>query len=368
VIVTYDLWAMEYQHYEFNLNFIKLLLLLYNEEIVHYGSQSQIEYLKSDLRDFSGFSAFPIDVITSNGLFIKNFKIVVNAINIILHDKPLVVKYYALISYPVILIGSKLKLCKKNTTFVLHGLEVLINPTSSKFKKIYYKICIAFPKTKNYHYLVLGDRIRKNLVKLIPSINNNLVAIDHPYSEKKMRNTNHNYQKIKIACIGWGIQGKGIDDFNNLVSKYYNNNHNLIEFYYIGKLENDVIIDQRIILPFPGNKFVPKDEYEQMIAKMNCILFLFPVDSYKLTASGSLLEAVSFNLPIIALKNEYFNEVFEKSLLKGFLFDSVDEIYNFISSLRDGTERVNLCVNKTAIKYFSSESIAKRLLESGNRI
>lgn len=59
-----------------------------------------------------------------------------------------------------------------------------------------------------------------------------------------------------------------------------------------------------------GKGFVPRDELEARVKKLDFILYLYPTDSYQLMASGAILDALSLQKPIIALKNDYFDYIF----------------------------------------------------------
>ena len=63
------------------------------------------------------------------------------------------------------------------------------------------------------------------------------------------------------------------------------------------------------------------------------LLFLYDKGSYKLTASGAILEAIWNQKPIIALHNYYFDYIFEKFGDLGFLCDSIDELVNKINEI-----------------------------------
>ena len=80
-----------------------------------------------------------------------------------------------------------------------------------------------------------------------------------------------------------------------------------------------------------GKDHVSREELEKRIEELDIILFLYPCNSYKLMASGAILDALSMQKPIIALKNDYFEYIFKKYSAFGYLFDSIDEIIEVLN-------------------------------------
>jgi len=60
---------------------------------------------------------------------------------------------------------------------------------------------------------------------------------------------------------------------------------------------------------------------------------LYPNSSYELIASGAVLDAINIKKPILALKNNYFNYLFDKFGAFGYLAESVQELILIIETI-----------------------------------
>jgi hypothetical protein len=54
---------------------------------------------------------------------------------------------------------------------------------------------------------------------------------------------------------------------------------------------------------------------------------------YKYLASGAVLDAINAEIPVIALKNDYFKYLFSRFGPFGYLVDSIDDIANVIREI-----------------------------------
>lgn len=249
---------------------------------------------------------------------------------------------------------------KKKIVVFCHGeLEFIINPISkygilNKLQAIFAKKFFLNKNIKIHKdtkFFVLGDSVLNNVKKKIPeNILSNFFPIDHPYFFKKHEAKNSLNKKINIGTVGVFSKLKGADEFC-LIHDMVNKDKFLFSitgkiFYDISKLEN-----MKINLPKNnGENFLSFEELNQRVESLDVILYLYPKDSYKLTASGAILDAINMRKPIIALKNDYFCYMFEKFGHFGYLFDSIEEIAYFLNN-----------INKDNIGSFDFDSIQKKL-------
>lgn len=77
--------------------------------------------------------------------------------------------------------------------------------------------------------------------------------------------------------------------------------------------------------------------FDDIIDKFDFLLLLYSKDSYVLTASGVVIDAINRRKPIIALKNRYVEYLFNKYVPFGFLVDNVEEIIDVVNSIYDST-------------------------------
>lgn len=189
---------------------------------------------------------------------------------------------------------------------------------------------------RNIHYLVLGESILRNLRPLLlPAFQSRFLSVDHPYigsATEKYESVGKN--KIRIGTIGIPAGKKGIDSVIRLAT--VNQKNNFYEFSlngYIGHIGDRLETIRKAGIEMPDtSEFLSRAELAARIGRLDYALFLYPPEEYELTASGSILEAINYEKPVLSLRNDYFSYLFEKFGAFGVLFDSVDEMIAALSS------------------------------------
>ena len=234
------------------------------------------------------------------------------------------------------------KIFHRKILIFCHGeMEYLIADYSffGPFNRLLFKLGRSFFLNKKIHieknikFVVLGDSILKKIKKTTPpNISNSFITVDHSYFFKNnIKNKDTFSDSIKIGTVGLFYKKKGADEFCYLVSLV---NNNKIKFSITGKIFYALDKLKKLNIDLPNNLgkgIVPRDELEARVKKLDFILYLYPTDSYQLMASGAILDALSLQKPIIALKNDYFDYIFKKFGEFGFLFESVEKIADFLN-------------------------------------
>lgn len=198
------------------------------------------------------------------------------------------------------------------------------------------------PKTivaDNLYFLVLGDSIKSNLSKILSADRaNHIISIDHPYIFKK-NIASIAHKGLKIGVVGTMAQEKGADLLIEIAHELDLNNRNDISISIIGRIlcESKQFQDAGIILPNNlGKKSLPRDEFNLLISELDYILYLYPIDSYKYTASGSLMDSLNMACPVLSFRNDYFQYIFEKFGKLGYLVEDVSDMVLLINALSKG--------------------------------
>lgn len=335
MILIYEPWATDFHHYEFNKCFLKSILLCFKDEkILYVASKSHIDNLRTD---FNGANVEFITVNIRDYFKTKKLYLLFNEFKNLLSLK----KYRPRLTIvtdalPHTIFFFKFLFPKKEVVFVMHNILESLNRRNKLYNIDYYtKFSIKYNIQQGVtKYLVLGQSIYKNVVKIIPDLSIYFVYTDHPYTfshkENKALLRSRNY--YNIGGIGYGVFDKGshlIFEVENRLNKSQVKNINL---FHVGKL-NFVIPDNTLVKISTKDEFLSKVEYDELVSQLDFILFFYPVDSYKLTASGAIFDAISQNKPIIALKNDYFEAVFEKLGEIGYLANDFEELMSYILSV-----------------------------------
>ncbi len=256
-------------------------------------------------------------------------------------DTDVIINYNTVIAlYPI---NYLVKILKKRVLVVCHSeMQDIqgLRPTSLLFQK-----SIRFFKEKDVKvaktlwFCVLGDAIRKNVLQIVsPQIAEKLLSFDHTavfnYNVDGIQNVQD--KTLKLGYIGGFRDSKGTKMFMEL-SKFFHDD-NKIEFRFIGNVQGNqkeleasgVVIPQGI-----GSFFIQREDMYRHIKQLDYVLFCFPPDGYKFTASGSLFDAIDNEIPILSLKNDYFEGMFHDFGDFGYLEDDVDGLKRRILWLKE---------------------------------
>lgn len=301
-------------------------------------------------------SKWVVEIDTSFGAFLRmlfGFFFVLKEYITTNRDKTLYYNYNNPLALPFVLLINRI--IKKKVIIIFHGeLELLINyvpnyKVSALYKLIHYHSFKYLFKGSYVKALVLGDSIKKNLTTIFPEATNNIVSIEHPYifnDAKEHPNTESN-KILTIGTVGHLTPQKGLYDLIKLgesLNKQIKTNQ--LKIKVVGKTTPIITDKQYIELNWKQDSFIPRDIYEKEINSLDFILFLYPSNSYKLTASGALLDAIAKEKPIIALNNSYFQSTL-KGYDIGFLCENLDEIITTIKRIIEDKDIQQKTLNYT---------------------
>jgi hypothetical protein len=85
-----------------------------------------------------------------------------------------------------------------------------------------------------------------------------------------------------------------------------------------------------IEIPADPTKPLSDEEFCKSVEALDFLLFLYPTDTYKLIASGAILDCLRFRRPVIALRTDYFDYLFRKFGAFGYLADSMEELQTLL--------------------------------------
>ncbi len=85
-----------------------------------------------------------------------------------------------------------------------------------------------------------------------------------------------------------------------------------------------------------SNMILSKREFEDKISELHYSLFFYDNEFYSLCASGAFFDAVKFEKPILAIKNDYFSYYFDRLGNIGHLFDNLEDMVSKIEALLSG--------------------------------
>ncbi|CNH66691.1 Uncharacterised protein [Yersinia massiliensis] len=239
---------------------------------------------------------------------------------------------------------GELRFIRNNTNSLLTPCGWMIKAFSFSTNKIKSKWC----------YIYLGEQIE------IPIFmqNENIVKINLPTEFKAIPPKRKLINKtcITLATIGVASESKMTHLFFEMAMKLKSNKK--IRFIATGAVDHTIMKykDSNVDADYSG-QFLPSKEVEKRLNSADLAVFFYN-DAYADVASGAVLEAIRYEIPVLALNNKYF-QFLEKNNIKFFkCFENIDEMEEFI--LSDGYYDIN-CDFSSAKKLYSIEAAAKIL-------
>lgn len=170
-------------------------------------------------------------------------------------------------------------------------------------------------------FSVMGERILANLREILPSpIWEHFVTMDHPYFFADAP-VEHHHAGILGTC-GVMTPAKGLDDFVRFAGLCKG-----VRLMHVGRVFGDLDRMRAAGIEVPSAECeLSRKEYDQLVSEFDFILFFYPSNNYRITASGAIMDSLSLKKPIIALRNDYFEYVFEKFGEFGYLCDTVEDM------------------------------------------
>ena len=197
--------------------------------------------------------------------------------------------------------------------------------------------CAIAPFTR---FFVMGDAIYSNLSKIIAIDKmSQFCKLDHSYIFSRSQGTKSPDTMLNFGTVGVLSPLKGGDSLCLLADMLKQRSINNMTLSVTGRIHINVeaLLSRGISLPSNlGNAPIDQHEFANRIESLDFILFLYKHDSYKLTASGAIMDAIDRRRPVIAIKNDYFSYLFNKYGEFGYLVEDIQEMFELIVKIVNG--------------------------------
>jgi hypothetical protein len=226
---------------------------------------------------------------------------------------------------------------KTKVILCLHGELQHLLPRSFKDKILGYFLNINLKKSNdnNTVFMVYSEIIKTNLSILIPDILDRIIVIDHPYDYKYVKKCLKIMGPICIGSIGVASLSKKshlIFDLAYNLKQYVE--FGSIKFKIVGRLNSDISnFYNDYVTRVSNDNMLPVLEYHKEIESLDFFIFFYGNDLYSLSPSGVFFDAMEYEKPIIAIKNDFFNYYFERFGDIGYLSDNKADMGNLIAGL-----------------------------------
>jgi hypothetical protein len=258
----------------------------------------------------------------------------------------------------------------------LHGELEFLRENKKGFWKYWGKIlkgALHFRSNNDLKYLVFGEIVKSNLLQTVELNPNAVLAIDHPFIYDDISNKTVDTGNIKLGIVGVASVHKRSHKIFQIAEGFREEiTNSQICFEIVGRvLPNIYSYTNEYVKYSLENDLINREGFENKIANLDYLLFFYDNDYYKLCSSGAFFDAVNFEKPILAIKNDFFCYYFNKLGNIGYLFDSEIELSLKIKDILTNfpaKEYTNQVANlKKAKQYLSLSSISESLYSQLNK-
>ena len=180
--------------------------------------------------------------------------------------------------------------------------------------------------SKGLYFSVLGEVLKKNISDKIDLAKaSKFISVDHPYLFYDVISQHQEEGRINVATVGLLNEVKGLNSLVEYATKINSKLRERLRISVIGKIDGDqqLLKQSKIKFATESGVLLGRDEFNCLIQKQDYLLYFYPCDSYRLVASGAIFDAICYEKPILALKNDYFEYIFKKYGEFGFLFKDI---------------------------------------------
>ena len=196
----------------------------------------------------------------------------------------------------------------------------------------WFPMSLSIPVRKLYP-IVLWSSIKTRL-ETINIRTKDWISIEHPYTFVPFDAISHRSRAcLTIGTVGTASVTKGSELIFQLAERFKDYvKAGRICFKIIGRLDSSVTPYVNPFVQFHDPQvFYSKETFDRDVLALDGVLYSFPSDSYHLTASGSIFDAVKFNKAIVTSRNAYCEWVL-RDVPEGYVtwFGNLDQIENVL--------------------------------------
>lgn len=275
---------------------------------------------------------------------------------------------FALALYPI---NSVARITGKRVLLVCHSDMQELQGTNKNVSWLFRKSINMLRRedikiAPNLWFAVLGDAILNNVEPLLSKqAKSKLLAFDHTAIFDRIPKKDHvSSDKLVLGFVGGLRASKGGDVFLKLAEHFKGNPQ--VEFRIIGHTgwQRDKLETAGVVIPEGvGDFFISRELMYDYICQLDYVLYCFPPEGYKFTASGTVFDAIDCERPILAIKNDYFSGLFKTCGNFGYLENDYDGLVNRIEWLLETRPQTEWNI-KHVKDYLRPQNAAKRFFGS----
>ena len=347
MVVIADLWMCDKTHVPFNAAMVQIIQEIFKtEKLSFFGEKRHIDNIVKVIGSTGRVSYHNIIQVKGGKAkhIIRELFALYNLIKLAIFCREnnvsvLILLYMYPPSHYVFELVREYFFSGQKVFIVLHGEVGWINETQIKHRKICgYLLKLALElkkKDNNLKYIALGEVIKQNILINVNVQQELLISIDHPYIYSPILPRCPRLKPLSLASIGTADITRNVHlifEVGNKYNKYIT--AGLLKLDIIGPINSDIdkYVNQYVSYSKTGEK-LSRAEYEKKILDIDYALFFRHNNQYTMRASGALFDALQFEKPIIAIKNDYFEYYFKQFGNIGYLCETIEQLYQIINYL-----------------------------------
>jgi len=164
-------------------------------------------------------------------------------------------------------------------------------------------------------FMVLEQAIRNELERQVPALTSRVDVLPLPVNANEFTATSPPplTEPIKIGFVGVATKAKGIDIYLRIAADLKRKYGTRIEFHHIGRVlpDTDLAPFRHLAHPVSAEQ-LPRDEFVRRISELHYFAFPYREGYYNLSASGALIDAITWQRPLIATALPFVRQIFEE--------------------------------------------------------
>jgi hypothetical protein len=364
-MIIFEPQCIGFVHAKVNAAYILLYSKAFpNNEIIFYGEAQHIKLISDELISHAvSIKYIPINIPDIKQSYIDRliceFRNVSNIFKVA-KQKRLNVFFLSITSATLLAVKLFSLGLNRNVFIVIHGvLEKIIKRPSRILDRVFwFRYYLTSFNFRHIKYILISKFIEENTLQLFPKLRDYSCSLDLPYDlSKPVINHLPKSSKIIFASAGVAAIAKGSHHFFELAQDIlHKESKSNLEFCYIGQFVDEGMmpfVNNYVTLPSMDSPLNQTD-YQKYFMRADFLVFFYPKDSYKLIFSGVFMDAVKYEKPIIAIKNDFFSYYFEKYGDLGWLCEDYQEVLSLVLKLSeqvDSEKLVEVSNNFKKIKF-----------------
>lgn len=271
------------------------------------------------------------------------------------------VVYFTTLSTPsMFFLNFFTKKTKKSVYLTLHGeVEYLFKEKLRLIDQIRKMFYLGFVKhiSKHIQLIVLSEVVKLKLGTTFHIPERRIIVMKHPIINITKRVVGLN-DKIIFAHIGTASKIKSSHIFFELANSFRDVYANF-SFWQIGRIEKKIAYQQNFstVEVIGGHNAISQNEYEECISKIDYSIFTFDEDNYVYRNSGAVMDAIAYAKPIIALRQPFFDYLFESGGDIGFICENLQEMKSVLTKI---INRDSLYIDKYVSQSQNLKNVAMK--------